>query len=371
MERKRKNIGYASNLAGSDELIKTLAKSDRQGTKILSQMTDDIILMNRSKANLDYRNRAGFIAEEWHTKTFNEQSARRGADVTAELSKFGDKVKDIKISKGNKTVATAQVKYERSAARSAIKAAKPQYKGTQRILPEEQTLKAKEILKKSGKSSLTSDSPVKNAKGKERLETASQIKDSVNAGKIKSRPLKKAEAESLAKGDLRKVKSLITKETVKAEALAGAKTGAIIGGGISAISNAKQFYNGDKSLTDAAKDIATDTIKSAAAGATTNLTATAIKTAAPKILGSAGRSIARGSAPVVIAAGVVECAVLASKGELNAKKAANVAGSSACAWAGAEGGALIGTAVAGPVGTVVGGIIGGLLGSFGFNSLFS
>lgn len=367
---KQKNKDYSLNLTGSDKLIASLAKSNRSGTKVLSQLSDSINLINSTKANINYRNRAGLIAEEWHVKTFNEQSARSGADILAELSKYGDRVKDIKITNGNRPIAAAQVKYEQSASRSAIKASKPQYRGTQRILPEEQVPDAIYLLTKSGKSKIKSGSPLKVTKGTERLEAASQIKGSVEAGGIKSRPLKKAEAELLAKGDLRKVETLITKETVKAEAIAGAKAGAFIGGSISTISNAKDFFNGDKSLTDAAKDIATDTMKSAAAGATINLTATAVKTVAPKILGSAGKSIARGSAPVVIAAGILECAVLASKGELNAKKAANVAGSSACAWAGAEGGALIGS-VAGPIGTIIGGIVGGLLGSFGFNSIFS
>lgn len=136
------------------------------------------------------------------------------------------------------------------------------------------------------------------------------------------------------------------------------------------MSNAKQLFNGDKNLTDAAKDIATDTIKSAAAGATINLTATAVKSAAPKILGSAGKTLARGSAPVAIATGLVECAVLASKGELTTTKTAKVAGSTVSTWAAAEGGAILGTAVAGPVGTIIGGIVGGILGNLGFNSLF-
>ena len=151
----------------------------------------------------------------------------------------------------------------------------------------------------------------------------------------------------------------------------GAAYGAVVGGSVSAVQAGYQLYQGELSTEEAMVEIGKGVATGAVQGAVVNAGGTLIKNG----LVAAGKNgLARGSAPIAIAAGVVESGKDVYRyfdGEIDGEELAASVGKTTlktgAMWAGAEGGAALGSMVCPGVGTVVGGLIGGLLGG----SLFS
>ncbi len=165
------------------------------------------------------------------------------------------------------------------------------------------------------------------------------------------------------------------------QSISGAvKAGVIAGGAISITQNLHQVLTGHKELKMAAKDVAIDVATAGATSAVIAGAAEGVKFAIKSTLPNVAKSFVKGSAPVVIASGVVELAVDAYKGNLTAKTATITVARTAGGWAGAEAGAVGGAAVGAflaPVtagasvvaGAFIGGILGGISGALGFGKL--
>lgn len=145
---------------------------------------------------------------------------------------------------------------------------------------------------------------------------------------------------------------------------AGVKAGIIAGGAFSITRNIHHVYKGNKTTGAAGKDVAIDVATAGVSSAVIAVTTEGIKIVAKTALPNMAKSFVKGSAPVIIAAGLAEIAVDIYKGQLTAKSAAMSVTRTAGGWAGAEGGALIGSAICPGFGTVIGGIIGGIGGSY-------
>jgi len=158
------------------------------------------------------------------------------------------------------------------------------------------------------------------------------------------------------------------------------KAGVIIGGAVSVTNNLHQVLTKGKKANKAAKDIAIDVASAGVSSATIAATAEGLKFAVKSALPSAAKSFTKGSAPVVIASGLVELGVDAYKGELTAKKSAVTVAQTAGGWAGAEAGAMSGAAIGAflapatagasvAICAFIGGIAGGIGGSLGAGKL--
>jgi hypothetical protein len=158
------------------------------------------------------------------------------------------------------------------------------------------------------------------------------------------------------------------------------KAGIIFGGAVSVTKNLHQVVSGGKEFHMAAKDVAIDVAIAGTSSAAIAATAEGIKFAAKATLPNVAKSFVKGSAPVVIASGLIELGVDAYKGELTAKTATVTVARTAGGWAGAEAGAVGGAALGAffapvtagvsiAVCAFIGGIAGGIGGSFGAGKL--
>ena len=158
------------------------------------------------------------------------------------------------------------------------------------------------------------------------------------------------------------------------------KAGIIIGGAVSVTKNLHQVLSGGKEIHMAAKNVAIDVAIAGTSSAAIAATAEGIKFAVKSALPNVAKSFVKGSAPVVIASGLVELGVDAYKGELTVKKSTITAARTAGGWAGAEAGAMGGAAVGAFLAPItagasiavcafIGGIAGGIGGSLGAGKL--
>ncbi|MBS2028528.1 MAG: hypothetical protein JST54_11545 [Deltaproteobacteria bacterium] len=162
---------------------------------------------------------------------------------------------------------------------------------------------------------------------------------------------------------------------VAAEARLCATAGAVVGGISAAASNLSKVGKGELGLGEAlgrtAVEAATAGAHGAAVGATSGLMRAALRAAGM-------RGVARGMAPLAVAAGVLEIGsdgYKVAKGQLSgeafAKRAAKTAVTTGTSYAGAEVGAAIGTIIAPGLGTMAGALIGGMVGYVGGGKLFA
>ncbi len=110
--------------------------------------------------------------------------------------------------------------------------------------------------------------------------------------------------------------------------------GIIAGGAVSITHNLHQVLTGHKEFQMAAKDVVTDVVTAGASSVVIAGTAEGIKFGIKSALPNMAKTFVKGSAPVLIASGVVELAVDAYKGNLTTKTATITVARTAGGWAG-------------------------------------
>lgn len=171
-----------------------------------------------------------------------------------------------------------------------------------------------------------------------------------------------------------------SKVTASQNVSGAVKAGVIVGGAVSVAKNLRHVLSCEKGIHTAAKDVAIDVAIAGTSSAAIAATAEGIKFTVKSAFPNVAKSFIKGSAPVVIASGLVELGVDAYKGELTAKTATITAARTAGGWAGAEAGAMGGAAVGTFLAPVtagvsvavcafIGGIVGGISGSLGAGKL--
>lgn len=371
-ERDRKGRKQNSPRPQGAELAEAVRSLKRRGDAAvgeLGRMREAIDSINASKARMTLEQRAGHVFEEFHAGTFNA-NARKAGDfkTTATTGAKGgftlDKKVDVRVMREGKVLAEAQAKCCRTSGRTAVEISKPQYQGTQRIVPEGQGATVTEALSRSAKAKATSSNPRMQQIGKARGEAAGKVTEKLSAGGHQSKALSQADAVKMAAGDTSKVSRMLAMETVTSAATAGMKSGALFGGGISAITSTKKLIDGKLTAEEAVTVVAKDAAASAVQSGATAVIAEGAKAIGSRALSkAAAASFSRGPGPMAVAGAVVDIAVDAYNGTLTPKSAAKSATRAAGGWGGAQGGAALGTAIFPGVGTVIGGLAGGILGS--------
>lgn len=151
----------------------------------------------------------------------------------------------------------------------------------------------------------------------------------------------------------------------------GAKFGAAIGGGISAVTNAIAVWTGDKELGDAIMDTAKDTLVSAGVGYGTAFTGTALKTYMQQSGSTALRTLSKTGLPAAVVSVCIATGKSVSryaKGEIDGQQFAQEMGLTATGMLSASAFTLAGQ-IAIPI-PVLGGLIGGMVGYAITNSLY-
>lgn len=360
-------VGCAAAIGAS-----LMGRGDRIALEELEKTRDTIADINNSRAAISLDKRAGTVFEEFHAGTFNANAAKAGKTTlkatTGAASGFAnDQRVDIRISDGGKTIAEVQAKCCKSAGRSAVAVSKPQYQGTQRVIPSDQVGEASIALKRSAAAKARSSNPRMRGIGEARSEAAEKLTSQIKAKGVASDPLTHAEAQSLAAGKMEKLDTLVQKQATSAalnEIGRSATTGMAMTAGFGIVTGIHGIATGNCTVEEAVGRIVVDSAKAGARGAATaGATQVVRATATAALSKGTATALLRGSAPAAIAAGLVDLGVDAINGDLTAEKAAKTVGRTACGWAGAEGGAAIGTLICPGIGTVVGGLLGGLLGA--------
>lgn len=370
MDTKKRQKKYRLQGAESAHLAQHLGAKDQAGIAELKKLAGRIEAINASKAAMSLDKRAGFIFEEVHAGTFNAAARKAGDLKTTALTGgtggfAGDQRVDIRIVRGDKIVAEAQAKCCRTAARSAVASAKPKYEGTQRIVPDDQTQAARDILSTSARAKATSQNPRMREIGTHRQEAAAKVTNKLKAAGHESKGITHEQAQTLASGDMSSINRTVAVETAKSAATNAAWSGLAVSTAISAATSLAKVANGELSVKDAAKAVAADGATGAARAAATAVAAEGVKVVAKRALSAnAARVFAAGSGPIAVAGCAVELVTDAYKGELTVEKAARSTTRAAGGWAGAEGGALVGSAICPGIGTVIGAVIGGIGGSW-------
>lgn len=369
MDNENGKKKYRMQGAETAHLAQRLGGNDRAAIAELKKMAGRVEAINASKAAMSPDKRAGFIFEEVHAGTFNAAARKAGDFNTTALTGgtggfAGDQRVDIRVVRDGKIVAEAQAKCCGSAARSAVSSAKPQYSGTQRIVPDDQVPAVRDMLSKSAKAKATSSNPRMREIGANRQEAAAKVSGKLKAAGHESRAVTHAEAQVLASGDTSSITRVIVSETVTSAASSAAKSGLAVGTAISAVSSLAKVASGEISVKEATKAAVVDGVSGAARSAATAVAAEGVKEVAKRALSTgAAKAFVAGSGPLAVAGCAVELVTDVYKGEMTAEKAARSATRAAGGWAGAEGGALIGSAICPGVGTVIGAVLGGIGGS--------
>lgn len=248
----------------------------------------------------------GHMFEQLETIKFNFDALKKDSDLyaktTASMGLPTDPV-DIIISNGKKTIREIQAKSCNSAARSAFALSQEKYDEMLRLAPSDQHSKIEELLKQRIEKGTL--------KAEDYEQTLRNLKKSLQHDNIASDgttyqealdATNKEQADKIANNY--KLKSALTdmhKSGIKAGAV-----GAGITGGISLLTEGYSVIKGEKDIAEASINTIINSAKGFATGYTVTAISKGITHSSSHFLGEQlAKSITRSSAPVAIAAGVV------------------------------------------------------------------
>lgn len=339
------------------------------GQNALDAPLDQLLKTANTHQNSGTAQLAGRLMEDLHAASGSASAARHGfSDLTF---RTGDALglpthpADVFVLDGSDTVNLAQLKCCGTNADTTGDIAKIKYDGMQRVVPEDQVKRVREIATKRGMDGL----------GKRNYpETAETVSDRVRHGRVESRPVPREQARNTAADPEAAVQAARRAEGLRTIRNTAVST-AVVAGGVSVFRNVRAVHAGEKELGEAALSVGLDTAAGLASGAATGAATVAVRSA----LGKAGaRGLARGSGPVAAGLFLAEVgkdgfAMLSGEIDGNelGRRAAGHAVKGATTWAGMEAGAAIGSFFLPGLGTIVGGLLGAIGGGLFGESLTS
>lgn len=326
---------------------------------------------NKTYAGASMAQRAGRAAEIHHATTLSADAALKGITVRAKTTTSAGNpgaTGDLIAVNAGKVTAQAEVKYHRTAARSAVAVSDPKYAGQQLVLPRDQALRAKNLLLRSAAKKVSTNP----AKALARSNAAADVCDSFKADGASSRPLDLLGARELV-NDPTKLGTLFPQPTFRDAAKASAKSGLVTSALVSTVANGLAVAKGHKDFPDALGDV----VVSTATGTVRAVVVSVGGRATASVMARAGfRGLAKGSAPVAVAAASLEVGadvLKFARGQIDAGQLAIRSGKTAArgagAWASAEVGAVIGSFLMPGFGTIAGAFVGGFAGCIGMDRL--
>ena len=383
---KRKEKKNEKEKAKSNGAI--IASHKLPSSQRASAATDVLIAGDKTMKDLIERRKnctcqsiAGYAAEVHHKTTFEADAELKGkSTLKVKIGPRGGNgskgTADLTVTKNGTKVAEAGLKYRAKTSETTFDQSNVFDKGRQKICPSDQTDRVKHLAGKRAKTGTF--------KSADYADTEKNATDKLRYDGVESKPLSKKSAEKLAQEGSNYYKEAFKTE-MKINTINAAKTGAAVGAFTSAISNGVDCLNGQKSVKEACKQVAKDTIKCSVRSVTVSAVTTGTKHA---LIKASAKNIAKGNLPMAIASTALDAGSeiysdikKCCNGELSKSKVATnavmhtskAAVKTSGAIAGAELGASIGV-FGGPVGVAVGGFIGGTVGyvaSSGFVSEIS
>lgn len=297
-----------TNILSSERTRQTFER-----TRHLFSNWDLLHEMSLKKTNVNQDISQGWMLEILETAKFNRVATRNKSDLVAQTTDslggaFTQHAADIWVKDGSGAVVReAQVKSMKGASKTAYALKDEKYKGMQRIGAKEHNPKVKELVKQ--RSSI--DGMVFQEQYQDVQENLAM--NGLSHGGIESGGVTRQEAIEATNSSEALKRARIEKSRdfgfdVHNTGISAAKTGAVIGGGFSTLSNAKKFVKGDTEGMEVVFNIAKDTtqsyITSYMGGAGTRV----IEHGLYKFLGeSTAKSIVKSSAPSAMAASIISC----------------------------------------------------------------
>lgn len=321
----------------------------------------------------------GHMFEQLEVMKFNLDALKKDSDLfaktTASIGLPTDPV-DIIISNGKVTLREVQAKSCNSAARSAFALSNEKYQEMQRLAPQDQVEKIKELLEKRIEAGTL--------KAEDYEQTYRNLTESLEHGDIRSSgttyndALKATDANVAADiANQSKLEAAFV-DMHESGKIAG-NIGATLSGATSSVTELYQVYNGERELGEATVNIAISTAKGYATGYTVTALSKGITHSATHFLGGeVSKALARSNAPVAIASGIISSSksmISYLKGDIELEQLSDeithtAITSSASFYYGALGQVMIPIPVVGSiVGAAVGYMIGNLIHQSGLVAL--
>lgn len=365
-EREHSYFGYPVDDPALWQVLRYLGRNDQAALTAFAEMTSRIAHCAASQQSDAIK--AGFVAEHFLSGTHNAEAARLGLQGT--FSKVGsvngfalDPRVDIQVFEDGRLVDECQSKFARHFTRTAAYTARPQYKGTTRLVPSDQVEDVRAILRRAGNKRI--QLPHRTDSGLAHLEAADRVTDRVRTSKCQGKSLRYSDAERMAQGDLSLLRQTAARMKYGAAVKNGALGGLLVGGVGQVIRHGVLVYRGDESVRSAglawAKDATGSAIRGTSISVGAQLASDIALTCAPRRFANA---FVRCNAPLALATLGADLAVTAARGQLTMRRAVLASAAAGTTWVGAELGAIAFATVfppAAPLGAVIGGLVGQML----------
>lgn len=406
-----------ANVASTNPIFPYQAKLEMLGL-VEEEIRSNLNIFTFLEWETSAARRGGFIAEEWHSTTFNMdaivkgKSARSQTGLDNDIIGNNDGVSDIVIVDAGKVVKRAQSKYNIKAKDTANQHSRvlkdgsaPKYERADvAISPADQVEAVRQMamegadrkISQAEQTSQQGGSPeliqAYKVKGKAYQQTAQKASATIEHDGTSSAPLTKPEADTMGGGDLHKLETIRTRyknqstlQNMRKAAAGAAAMSAVVAGTVNIVNCVSLVRAGKMDASEAAIKIAAETAAAAAdsavkAAATTGLQSTIVRLGSREL----AQKMASQSVGTLLRSNVISvaavCAIDAVKGlvlfsagrltlaELEERSGKNVLSTAACTMGGSIGAAVCGGLTAGGALTlvalpVVGGIAGGLIAS--------
>jgi len=366
--------------------------AQEQMNKIVEQCVEsDRIFGNIQSTDQNIAVKAGFIAEEWHTETFNLDAILKGKIAKAFTDKshetplsLNDPKVDILVTDQGKQILSAQCKYYKTSDKTANELRQLdnnreiKYTTDIHIVPEDQKTGVKNSLNRTAIKNSVTRPEVANAAEKAKK----KVTDIISYDDIESAPLKKADAEKMAgkSGDADKMHKTVQNRYKKASTIqqmgkaakGAAITTSVIAGTLNSIHYLSLVRTGEMTEREAAVAI----LKSTTVAVGDSVLKATVATGAvssvvrffPELFKGAmfKTSLITGavSGTAICAVDLIQCLVKIAAGRMTMTEMEERTGKNIFQTGSGVLGASIGGALgtpAGPVGIFIGSMIGGMI----------
>ncbi len=248
----------------------------------------------------------GHMFEQLEVIKFNLDALKKDSDLFAKTTAsmgFPTDPVDIIISNGKETLREVQAKSCNSAARSAFALSNEKYQEMQRLAPQDQVKKIKELLEKRIEAGTL--------KAEDYEQTYRNLTESLEYGEIRSsgttyNEALKATDSQVAEDIANQSKLEATFVDMHESGKRAGNIGAALSGTTSSVTEFYKVYKGERELGEATVNIAISTAKGYATGYTVTALSKGITHSVTHVLGDGvSKALARSNAPVAIASGII------------------------------------------------------------------
>lgn len=329
------------------------AQAEAAASDALSEGLTKLLDTATNLSGMDPGQLKGFLFERISVAKFNVDAARKGLDIRARLtadkpSGWNDPVVDIELIQNGEIVQQVQAKASDNTTWLAKVVSKLRYKKTTRLVPDDMADAVNEIV------------------AEEHSVTGRLEQSGATSGGTTTAELRQATEHPRLYAFRQELLQIAREASMTG--IYAASTGAVLGGAVSAIRNTYSCAQGKIDRTQAAKNVAGDTLDSGMRSGVAAVLGTLIRHGALKV---GSQALSKANVANAVALGLMEAGGTVReycKGDITREAAAERLGQTGCTtMSGIYVGAATGAAL-GPVGAAVGSVAGFLVAAMVYQS---